>query len=185
LSSGGGQTSRGATNTPSNFSRSAKNPLSSGGSRGSAAGDAAGAAGKAPKTWLGRAGQVGRGFGNYVLPNLVGLAPLLLMNQNPLKGLENMLNPANWVQDLSWLGGLLDPSKWQQDMSWVERMISNLGGDIGSAFGGIERFAEGAWKDAEAVGTDTVWGIEEAIKYAPYLGGFIAVLWIIQSFNGK
>jgi len=177
LSSGATQgANRTSTSTTTSFSRSSKNPLTSGASN---------TATKAPKTWAGRASSLAKGTGTYVLPNLVGLAPLLLMNQNPLKGLENLLNPANWVQDLSWLGSLLDPSKWQQDFTWVERMMSNLGGDIGSAVGGLERFAEGAWKDAETVGSDAVWGVEEIVKYAPYLGMFIAVLWVIQSFNGK
>jgi hypothetical protein len=107
------------------------------------------------------------------------------MNNNPLKGLENMLNPANWVQDLSWLGGLLDPSKWKQDFSWLEGLLKGLGGDVASAFGTAERFAEGAFRDAETVGKDAVWGVEEVVKYAPYIGGFLAVLWVVQSVRGK
>jgi len=107
------------------------------------------------------------------------------MNHNPLAGLESLLNPANWIQDLSWLGGLLDPSKWAQDFSWVEKMVENLGGDIAGGFRDLERFGVSAFKDAEAVGKDAVWGVEELVKYAPYIGGFIAVLWVVQSFSGK
>lgn len=166
---------KGASSSASNFSKSAKNPLSSGGKQ----------AGQTGKTWGGRAKSFAKGTATHILPHTVGLLPLLLMNQNPLKGLENMLNPANWVQDLSWLGGLLNPENFKQDMTWVENMMKNLGGDIGSAFGGMERFAEGAFRDVEAIGKDTVWGVEEAVKYAPYIGGFIAVLWVVQSLNGK
>jgi hypothetical protein len=137
------------------------------------------------KTWWGTAKSGAKGFGTYVLPHTVGLLPLLLINQNPLKGLENLLNPANWVQDLSWLGGLLDPSKWGQDFTWLEGLLKGLVGDVETGFKDAESFASSAFKDAEAVGKDAVWGVEEAVKYAPYIGGFIAVLWVIQSFQSK
>jgi hypothetical protein len=154
-----------------------------GGSKGTSATSSASAGGK--KTWFGRAKSGAKGFATYVLPTTAGLFPLLLMNNNPLKGLENMLNPANWVQDLSWLGGLLDPSKWGQDLSWLEGLMKGLVGDVETGFKDAESFASSAFKDAEAVGKDAVWGVEEAVKYAPYIGGFIAVLWIIQSFQSK
>ena len=183
LSSGSGQasqatqaTSRSGGQGSSAFSRSSKNPLSSGGQQGARG---------APKTWAGRAKSLAKGTAVNVLPHTIGLLPILLMNQNPLKGLENMLNPANWVQDLSWLGGLLNPANFQQDMTWVENMLKNLGGDVASVFGGMERFAEGAFRDVEAIGKDTVWGVEEVIKWAPYVGGFIALFWVINTVRGK
>jgi hypothetical protein len=107
------------------------------------------------------------------------------MNQNPLKGLENMLNPANWVQDLSWLGNLLNPENFKQDFTWLENLMKGLIGDAETGFKDAEGFAQSAFRDAEGVAKDTVCGVEEAVKYAPYIGGFIAVLWVVQSLNGK
>jgi hypothetical protein len=163
--------------------------------RGSASGGARGGAKATPatpatsatpkKTWFGTAKSGAKGFATYVLPHTVGLLPLLMINQNPLKGLENLLNPANWVQDLSWLGGLLDPSKWGQDLSWLEGLLKGLVGDVETGFKDAEGFAQGAFRDAEAVGKDAIWGVEEAVKYAPYIGGFIAVLWVIQSVQSR
>jgi hypothetical protein len=146
-------------------------------------------------TYAGRAGQIVRSggknavkgakfVGTHIAPHALGILPLLLMDMGKgMPDLSKLLDPANWQQDLSWMAGLLDPSKWQQDMSWVENMMKNLGGDIGSAFTGLERFGEGAFKDIKTGVEDTVWGVEEAFKYAPYIGGLIAVIWVYSSLK--
>lgn len=173
--------------TTSSFSRSSANPLSSGGSRGAGQGARQGGAQGARqggKTWAGKAKSAIKGTAIHLAPTLATL-PLVLLQGSPLKGLENMLNPANWVQDLSWLGGLLNPANWGQDLSWLEGLLGGLGKDMASAFGGMERFAEGAFRDAETGVKDVVWGAEEVFKWAPYIGGFIALFWVINTVRGK
>lgn len=100
---------------------------------------------------------------------------------NPLKGLENLLNPENWAQDLSWLGSLLNPANFQQDLSWLEGLFGNLGRDITGGLGAMERFGAAAFRDAEGGVKDIIWGAEELFTWAPWILGAIAVLWIYSS----
>jgi hypothetical protein len=110
------------------------------------------------------------------------LVPLF---KNPLAGMENLLNPANWAQDMSWLADVLNPANFKQDFTWLEEFLKTIGGDIGDGMSdigrglqGLENFAGAAWKDAEAVAGVAERGAEDIWNYGSYAAMAFAVIYI-------
>jgi hypothetical protein len=110
------------------------------------------------------------------------------MFKNPLAGLEKLLDPSNYAQDLSWLAGLLNPANFQQDFTWLEQLLSNTSGDaktifqeIAGAMGMLGRGLETGFQDVKTGVEDAVWGVEEAFKWSPYILGGVALLYIYSS----
>lgn len=135
-------------------------------------------------TW----GARGEQLFNYSSTGIMLAGTIAPFFKNPLSGLENMLNPANWQQDLSWLEGLLNPANFQQDFTWLENLLSNTSSDaktifqeIAGAMGMVGRGLETGFRDVEAGVKDTIWGVEEAFKWSPYILGGLALLYIYSS----
>jgi hypothetical protein len=159
------------------------------GRAGDKTGKGAGKAGKGGKaadagnkaTVASRAEQV-YNYGSTAVMTAGAIVPLF---KNPLAGMEQLLNPANWQQDMSWLAGLLNPANFKQDFAWLESVLNSLGkdvgagiSDIGKGLSAVERFGEAAWKDTETVGKDVAWGAGEIWQNGTYIGMAVALLWI-------